>query len=163
MWPASRAQYWKSRLIQISANLAKELSKVQTQLENDIKKRQDKEKKAQAAKAAAEEKLSSMKNKESAAAAKAKEQEKHQIKSLQGAPEVCSRCRWQSGCQSCSAFKALRYLVQRKANLEHKLAFVGGQVQLTVLFLSCSVIEHLVAHIGLPGGQQDVEQLFKSM
>ena len=50
-------------------NLAKELSKVQTQLENDIKKRQDKEKKAQAAKAAAEEKLSSIKNKESAAAA----------------------------------------------------------------------------------------------
>ena len=179
LWPASRAQYWKSRLIQISASLAKEPSKVQTQLESDIKKRQDKEKKAQAAKAAAEEKLSSMKNKESAAAAKAKElietnslrvtwkdltlEEKHQIKSLQGAPEVCSRCRWQSGCQSCSAFKALRYLVQRKANLEHKLAFVGGQVQLTVLFLSCSVIEHLVAHIGLPGGQQDVEQLFKSM
>ena len=179
LWPASRAQYWKSRLIQISASLAKELSKVQTQLENDIKKRQDKEKKAQAAKAAAEEKLSSIKNKESAAAAKAKElietnslrvtwkdltlEEKHQIKSLQGAPEVCSRCRWQSGCQSCSAFKALRYLVQRKANLEHKLAFVGGQVQLTVLFLSCSAIEHLVAHIGLPGGQQDVEQLFKSM
>ena len=107
-----------------------QLSKVQTQLENDIKKRQDKEKKAQAAKAAAEEKLSSIKNKESAAAAKAKElietnslrvtwkdltlEEKHQIKSLQGAPEVCSRCRWQSGCQSCSAFKALRYLVQRK-------------------------------------------------
>ncbi|CAJ1382899.1 unnamed protein product [Effrenium voratum] len=103
LWPASRAQYWKSRLIQISASLAKELSKVQTQLENDIKKRQDKEKKAQAAKAAAEEKLSSMKNKESAAAAKAKElietnslrvtwkdltlEEKHQIKSLQGAPE----------------------------------------------------------------------------
>ena len=179
LWPASRAQYWKGHLIQISASLGKELSKVQTQLENDIKKRQDKEKKAQAAKAAAEEKLSSMKNKESAAAAKAKElietnslrvtrkdltlEEKHQIKSLQGAPEVCSRCRWQSGCQSCSAFKALRYLVQRKAHLEHKLAFVGGQVQFTVLFLSCSVIEHLVAHIGLPGGQQDVEQLFKSM
>ena len=80
--------HWKSRLIQISASLAKELSKVQTQLENDIKKRQDKEKKAQAAKAAAEEKLSSIKNKESAAAAKAKElidltlEEKHQIKSL---------------------------------------------------------------------------------
>ncbi|CAJ1378353.1 unnamed protein product [Effrenium voratum] len=104
LWPGSRVQYWKSRLIQVSASLAKELSKVQTQLGNDIKKRQDKEKKAQAAKAAAEEKLSSMKNKESAAAAKAKElietnslrvtwkdltlEEKHQIKSLLGAPEV---------------------------------------------------------------------------
>ena len=110
LWPGSRVQYSKSRLIQVSASLAKELSKVQTQLGNDIKKRQDKEKKAQAAKAAAEEKLSSMKNKESAA--KAKElietnslrvtwkdltlEEKHQMKSLQGAASHAAHLR-QSG------------------------------------------------------------------
>ena len=53
------------------------------------------------------------------------------ILSLEVSPGVCSKCRWTSGCYSCSAWKAFRYHLHKEAQAKKKLHFKVCEIGLS--------------------------------
>ena len=49
----------------------------------------------------------------------------HKVKLLKDSFGRCSKCRWQSGCQSCDAYKCLRYHLHSEAAKAKKLPFLS--------------------------------------
>ena len=49
----------------------------------------------------------------------------HKVKLLKDSFGKCSKCRWQSGCLSCDAYKCLRYHLHSEAAKAKKLPFLS--------------------------------------
>ena len=49
----------------------------------------------------------------------------HKVKLLKDSFGKCSKCRWQSGCLSCDAYKCLRYHLHSEAAKAHKLPYLS--------------------------------------
>ena len=49
----------------------------------------------------------------------------HKVKLLKDSLGKCSKCRWQSGCLSCDAYKCLRYHLHSEAAKAHKLPYLS--------------------------------------
>ena len=133
---------WKQRLTKASQHMSKELSLKQKANEDLEKKAEAMLAEANKRKEAAEKALAKMKNLETAAAKAAQESIKKnsirftwedlspeaesKILALEHARGICARCRWQSGCLSCDAVKALRYWVCSEARSKRKIPFLSA-------------------------------------
>ena len=49
----------------------------------------------------------------------------HKVKLLKDSFGKCSKCRWQSGCLNCDAYKCLRYHLHSEAAKAHKLPYLS--------------------------------------
>ena len=137
-WPGELSVWWRQRLEQSTKALAKELSL----REKDLGK---------AAQASLE------KNSKYFTWRQLSSEAQKAVKSLEHAPCVCPKCRWQSGCLACDPKKALRYHLSKESREKQKVPQMGAG--LSLLRVVVLVLQVLLS-LALPAG--DLQQLFES-